>query len=67
MCHELMTHPLFLGVINEKSKIPCAVLRHAARHAQRGGKSGQDRYYYLKYSFPSFFLHTQFFLVINDY
>ena len=37
------------------------VLRHAARHAQRGGDSGQDRYNYLKYSFPGFFLHRLFF------
>ena len=34
---------------------------NAARHAQRGGNGGQDRYNYLKYSFPGFFLHTHFF------
>ena len=49
------------------SSLRHTALRHAARYAQRGGNSSQDRYYYLKYSFPSFFLHTQFFLVINEY
>ena len=60
------TNPMQISFCFPVSCFLLSCCLHAARHAQRGSNGGQDRYNYLKYSFPGFFLHRQFFLVINS-